>query len=72
MIITAVFERCEGGGFHGFIKEIPGVHTQGETIQETTDNLGDALAQFIAYRVEQVLEHKDVSQIDHLEAELVS
>jgi predicted RNase H-like HicB family nuclease len=45
--LTVVFERCEEGGFHAFIPEIPGVHTQGETIEETTKNLADALQLFL-------------------------
>src|ERR1700757_2953743 len=40
--LTAVFESCEEGGYHAFISEIKGVHTQGETIKETTENLVDA------------------------------
>lgn len=41
--LTAVFEEAEEGGFIGFIEEIPGVNTQGETMQETRENLLDAL-----------------------------
>lgn len=43
MKLTAVFEPCEEGGFMAFIEEIPGVITQGETIEETAANLEDAL-----------------------------
>jgi predicted RNase H-like HicB family nuclease len=44
---TAVFESCEEGGFHAFVPEIPGVHTEGETIEETAKNLADALQLFL-------------------------
>jgi predicted RNase H-like HicB family nuclease len=45
--LAVVFERCEEGGFHAFIPEIPGIHSQGETIEETTENLVDALQLFL-------------------------
>lgn len=41
--LTAVFEASEEGGFIGSIEEIPGVNTQGETIEETKINLLEAL-----------------------------
>jgi hypothetical protein len=34
--LTAVFERCDEGGFHTFIKEIPGVHSESDTIEESS------------------------------------
>jgi predicted RNase H-like HicB family nuclease len=40
--LTAVFEPREEGGFHAFIKEIPGVHSEGEKIEEAQKNLMDA------------------------------
>jgi predicted RNase H-like HicB family nuclease len=70
--LTVVFERCEEGGFHAFIKEIAGVHSEGETIREATDNLMDALHELLCYRIEQELKEKDSSSINHFEAELVS
>lgn len=41
--LTAVFEAAEEGGFIGSIEEMPGVNTQGETIEETKSNLLEAL-----------------------------
>ena len=41
--ITAVFEKAEEGGYIVYIEEIPGVNTQGETIQEAKRNLSEAL-----------------------------
>lgn len=41
--LTAVFEAAEEGGFIGSIEEMPGVNTQGETIEETKENLLEAL-----------------------------
>jgi predicted RNase H-like HicB family nuclease len=40
---TVVFEEAAEGGYIGFIKEFPGVNTQGETIEETKGNLLKAL-----------------------------
>jgi len=41
--LTAVFEAAEEGGFIGSIEEMPGVNTQGETMEETKTNLLEAL-----------------------------
>ena len=68
---TAIFERCEEGGFHAFIKELPGVHSEGETIEDAQINLVDAFHQLLAYRIEQQLSDKDISKIKRLEAQLV-
>lgn len=38
-----VFKEIPDGGFVGFVEEIPGVNTQGNTIQETKANLIDAI-----------------------------
>ncbi len=40
---TAVFEEAEEGGYVAFIEELPGVNTQGETLDEAKINLLDAL-----------------------------
>lgn len=41
--LTAVFEEAEEGGFIAFIEELPGVNTQGETLEESKTNLLEAL-----------------------------
>lgn len=41
--LTAVFEEAQEGGYVAFIEEIPGVNTQGDTIEEARANLLDAL-----------------------------
>lgn len=41
--LTAVFEEAEEGGYVAFFEELPGVNTQGETIDEAKINLFDAL-----------------------------
>ena len=41
--LTAVFEEAEEGGYVAFIEEIPGVNTQGESLEEARINLAEAL-----------------------------
>ncbi len=41
--LTAVFEEAEEGGYVAFIEELPGVNTQGESLEETKINLLEAL-----------------------------
>lgn len=41
--LTAVFEEAEEGGYIAFFEELPGVNTQGETLEEAKTNLLDAL-----------------------------
>lgn len=43
MHLTAVYVACPEGGYSAYIEEIPGVNTQGETMEETRENLADAL-----------------------------
>ena|SRR3981081_3518551 len=66
--LTAVFESCEEGGYHAFIPEIKGVHTQGETIKEATENLVDALGLFLLDELEDKL--AGVTPTDRIEVEL--
>ncbi len=39
---TAVFEK-DGDLWIGYVEELPGVNTQGETLDEARENLKDAL-----------------------------
>lgn len=43
MKLTAVFDEAEEGGCIAFIEELPGVNTQGETLDESKANLLEAL-----------------------------
>lgn len=40
---TAVFEPVAEGGYSAYVEEIPGVNTQGETLEEARENLREAL-----------------------------
>ena len=50
--LNLVIEEAEEGGFIGYVEEIDGVNTQGETIEETKSNLMDALQLFFDARRE--------------------
>lgn len=41
--LTAIYEEAEEGGYIGYIAELPGANTQGETLEEVRENLLDAL-----------------------------
>ncbi|MBX3266349.1 MAG: type II toxin-antitoxin system HicB family antitoxin [Acidobacteria bacterium] len=41
--LTAIFEKAEEGGYIGYVAELPGANTQGETIEETRENLKEAV-----------------------------
>lgn len=41
--LTAVFEEAGEGGYVAFIEELPGVNTQGESLDEARVNLLEAL-----------------------------
>jgi len=43
---TAVYEEVpaeQGGGYMGYVEEVPGAITEGATLEETRENLKDAL-----------------------------
>lgn len=40
---TAIYEEAEEGGFIGYVAELPGANTQGETLEETRENLKEAV-----------------------------
>jgi predicted RNase H-like HicB family nuclease len=41
--LTAIYEEAEEGGYIGFIAELPGANTQGETLDEVRENLLEAV-----------------------------
>ena len=41
---TAIFQEAEEGGYVGFVAELPGANTQGETLEDTRENLQEAIA----------------------------
>ena len=43
LTLTAIFEEAEEGGFIGYVAELPGANTQGETLEEVRENLTEAI-----------------------------
>jgi predicted RNase H-like HicB family nuclease len=41
--LTAIYEEAEEGGYIGYVAELPGANTQGETLEETRENLSEAI-----------------------------
>lgn len=41
--LTAIYQEAEDGGYVGYIAELPGANTQGETIGEVRENLLEAM-----------------------------
>ncbi|HEY4715892.1 MAG TPA: type II toxin-antitoxin system HicB family antitoxin [bacterium] len=44
---TIILEREEDGGYHAFCPALPGCHTQGDTYDETMENIKDAVKLYI-------------------------
>lgn len=42
-----VFEPQEEGGYHVYAPDLSGLHTQGEEIEEATDNAREALGLYV-------------------------
>ena len=49
---TAVFEPVAEGGYSAYVEEIPGVNTQGKTLEEARENLREALELVLEVRRE--------------------
>lgn len=41
--LTTIFEEAEEGGYVGYVAELPGANTQGDTLAETRENLAEAI-----------------------------
>ena len=40
---TAIYEEAQEGGYIGYVAELPGANTQGERLEETRENLKEAV-----------------------------
>jgi predicted RNase H-like HicB family nuclease len=45
--IEFVFEPQDEGGYHVYAPDLPGLHTQGDTLDEATDNAREALDLYV-------------------------
>lgn len=43
LTLTAVYEEAEEGGYIGYVAELPGANTQGESLEEVRQNLSEAI-----------------------------
>ncbi|HEY6804341.1 MAG TPA: type II toxin-antitoxin system HicB family antitoxin [Pyrinomonadaceae bacterium] len=43
LTLTAIYEEADEGGYIGYVAELPGANTQGETLEETRQNLTEAI-----------------------------
>lgn len=50
-----IIEAAEEGGFVGYVPEIPGAHTQGETKEEVRQNIVEAIQLIQEVRKEDAL-----------------
>ncbi len=51
MTLTAVFQKVPEG-YIGYVEELPGANTQGSTMEETRENLQEAIELVLQARVE--------------------
>lgn len=45
--VEFVFEPQEEGGYHVYAPELPGLHTEGDDLDEATENAREALALYV-------------------------
>ena len=41
--LTAIYQEGDEGGYIGYVAELPGANTQGETLEEVRENLSEAI-----------------------------
>jgi len=41
--LTTIYEEAEEGGYIGYVAELPGANTQGETLEDVRQNLTEAI-----------------------------
>lgn len=58
--LTAVYVDVPEGGYAAYVEEIPGVNTQGETLEEAKKNLREAL--FLVLETNKILSQKKFSK----------
>lgn len=55
MQYTLVIQEAEEGGFVGFVPEVPGANTQGETQAEVRENIREAIEMVLSARTAMAL-----------------
>jgi len=59
LTLTAVIQPAEEGGYVAWVEELPGANTQGETLDETRENLREAIEMILEANRESALQHVD-------------
>ena len=65
LTLTAIFEEVEDGGFIGYVAELPGANTQGETLEEVRENLQEAVELILSSNrehFEDIFEQREVTR----------
>ena len=62
MKLKAVIHKAEEGGFWAEVPSLPGCSTQGETIEELTENLRDAITLWLDVGADEI-ESQNTDQI---------
>ena len=57
--LTAIYEEAEEGGYIGYVAELPGANTQGETLAEVRENLTEAIQLILEANREQFEQQLD-------------
>ncbi|MBA2736341.1 MAG: type II toxin-antitoxin system HicB family antitoxin [Pyrinomonadaceae bacterium] len=59
--LTAIYEKAEEGGYVGYVAELPGANTQGETLEEVRENLREAVTLLLECYREEAEKHLSAS-----------
>lgn len=71
MKLTAIYEEAEEGGYIGYVAELPGTNTQGETIVEVRENLMEAAQMILEVRREEVEKRLTISKAKVMREHLI-
>jgi predicted RNase H-like HicB family nuclease len=61
--LTAIYEKAKEGGYVGYVAELPGANTQGETLEEVRENLREAVALLLECYREEAEKHLSASAL---------
>ena len=60
--LTEIFEEAEEGGCVGSVAELPGVNTQGESLEEVRENVSEAVELSLSCNREQCEKNLSISE----------
>lgn len=55
--LTRIYEEAEEGGYIGYVAELPGANTQGDTLEEVRENLAEAIQLILEANREEFEKH---------------